>query len=84
MILEQRFGGITHPYYSKDLLEIVDYANDEEVQFRMRVRMAMHCFSITLPREQGFDRFDSTTFAQSLTDFRAVLAGRENPQGYDG
>jgi hypothetical protein len=51
--------------------------------FRMRVRMAMHCLSITLPREQGFEKFDPVLFAEALTDFRAVLAGRENPQGYE-
>lgn len=64
-------------------LKIVGYANDEEFQIRMRTRMAMHCLSITLPREKSFDRFDSASFAHSLTDFRAILAGEENPQGYD-
>lgn len=49
---------------------------------RMQVRMAMHCLNITLPREHSFDEFDPGSFATSLTDFRAVLAGRENPQGY--
>jgi hypothetical protein len=45
--------------------------------------MAMHCLSITLPREQSFDEFDAASFAGSLTDFRAILDGRENPEGYD-
>jgi hypothetical protein len=74
-------------YYPPELrqrfLEIVGYANDEMFPFRMRVRMAMHCLSITLPREQGFEKFDPVLFAEALTDFRAVLAGRENPQGYE-
>jgi thiamine kinase-like enzyme len=74
-------------YYPPELrqrfLEIVGYANDEMFQFRMRVRMAMHCLSITLPREQSFDKFDPTSFAEWLTDFRAILAGGENPEGYD-
>ena len=64
-------------------LKMVGYVNDEPFQFRMHVRMSMHCFSITLPREQSFDRFAPATFAQSLTDFRAILAGNENPQGYE-
>jgi hypothetical protein len=64
-------------------LEIVGYANDEQFQNRTWVRMAIHCLSTILPREQSFDRFDTDSFADSLTDFRAVLAGRENPEGYD-
>lgn len=64
-------------------LEIEGYANDEPFQLRMRVRMAMHCLSITLPRERSFDQFDPTSYAQALTDFRAILAGEENPEGYD-
>jgi thiamine kinase-like enzyme len=71
------------PVLRQRFLEIVGYANDEPFQFRMRVRMAMHCFSITLPREQSFDKFDPTSFDQSLTDFRAILADGENPEGYD-
>jgi thiamine kinase-like enzyme len=71
------------PVLRQRFLEIAGYAQDEPFQFRMRIRMAMHCFSITLPREQSFDKFDSTSFAQELTDFRAILAGEENPEGYD-
>jgi len=44
--------------------------------------MAMHCLDITLPREQSFDRFDPTTYHESLKDFRAILKGEENPEGY--
>ncbi len=71
------------PELRQQFLEIVGYANDERFQDRMRARMAMHCLSILLPREKSFDGFDSDSFAKSLTDFRAILAGRENPQGYE-
>ncbi len=71
------------PPLRRGFLEIVGYADDEPFQSRMRVRMAMHCLSITLPRERSFDAFDPTSFAQSLTDFRAILADGENPEGYD-
>lgn len=74
-------------YYPPELrqrfLEITGYHNDESFQFRMHMRMAMHCFSITIPREQSFEKFDPATYRQSLTDFRAILAGEENPEGYD-
>jgi len=74
-------------YYPKELrqkfLGIVGYANDEAFEFRMQIRMAMHCLHIILPREKSFDEFTPSTFAESLTDFRAALAGEENPQGYD-
>jgi thiamine kinase-like enzyme len=62
-------------------LEIVGYANDEAFQIRMQVRMAMHCLSITLPREGSFDQFDPSSYAESLVDFRAILVGGENPEG---
>jgi hypothetical protein len=52
-------------------------------KFRSRALQGIHCLSIILPREQGFDRFDPDSFAESLTDFGAILAGRENPEGYD-
>ena len=44
--------------------------------------MAMHCLSITLPREGSYDRFEPAAYAESLVDFQAALAGEENPQGY--
>jgi hypothetical protein len=28
-------------------------------------------------------RFDAGSFAENLTDFRDVVAGKENPRGYD-
>jgi thiamine kinase-like enzyme len=71
------------PALRQRFLEIVGYANDEPFQFRMRLRMALHCLSITLPRERSFDEFDPTSYTESLTDFRAILSGKENPQGYD-
>ncbi len=62
-------------------LEICGYARNKEFDLRMRVRMALHCLHILLPREQSFDRFIPAGFVQSLVDFRAALAGEENPQG---
>jgi len=80
-------GAILWWYYPPELrprfLEIVGYANDVQFQKRMQMRMVIHCLSIILPRERSFDRFDPDTFAESLTDFWAILADRENPQGYD-
>jgi thiamine kinase-like enzyme len=74
-------------YYPPELwgrfLEAVGYPDDEAFRLRMRLRLAMHCLSILLPREQSFDRFEASAFSASLVDFRAILAGEENPQGYD-
>jgi thiamine kinase-like enzyme len=74
-------------YYPPELrqrfLKIVGHANDRAFENRMHVRMTMHCLSICLPRDQSFDRFDPAAFAGRLADFRACLAGEENPQGYD-
>jgi thiamine kinase-like enzyme len=71
-------------YYPPELwprfLEIAGYPNDASFHFRMRVRMALHCLSITLPRQGSFDPFDSATYAEALTDFRAILAGGANPE----
>lgn len=64
-------------------LEICGYAHNEEFNLRMQVRMALHCLHISLPREQSFDQFRPAGFVQSLVDFRAALAGEENPQGYE-
>jgi aminoglycoside phosphotransferase (APT) family kinase protein len=71
------------PGLRKSFLTKAGYINDTTFERRMQVRMAMHCLNIRLPREQSFDKFDPSCFAESLTDFRAVLAGRENPEGYD-
>ena len=74
-------------YYPPELrprfLASVGYAHDEAFEKRMRVRMAMHCLNIILPRAGSFDWFDAASFAASLADFRASLAGEENPQGYE-
>ena len=71
------------PKLREDFLIKTGYINDTTFESRMRVRMMMHCLSITLPREQSFDEFDPASFAESLTDFRAILAGKENPKGYE-
>ena len=79
-------GALLWWYYPPELrgrfLEIVGYDHDPVFEFRMRVRMAMHCLDITLPREHSLDEFDPYTYPEALTDFRAILAGEENPQGY--
>ena len=71
------------PQLRESFLTEAGYPQDAAFQQRMQVRMAMHCLHILLPREQSFDVFDPDDFTQSLTDFRAVLAGEENPQGYE-
>ena len=63
-------------------LKLAGYADDPEFERRMQLRMSMHCLNILLPREGSFDEFDPSSFPESLVDFRACLAGEENPQGY--
>lgn len=79
-------GALLWWYYPPEMrarfLEIAGYSYDDEFKRRMRVRMALHCLNILLPREQSFDEFEPDLFAGSLIDFRAILAGQENPQGY--
>lgn len=79
-------GALLWWYYPPELrqsfLDIAGYRYDDEFRFRMRVRMAMHCLSITLPREQSFDSFYPENFSAAINDFRAILAGKENPAGY--
>jgi thiamine kinase-like enzyme len=79
-------GSLLWWYYPPEsrlaFLEIAGYQYDEVLRNRMRVRMALHCLDILLPRTGSFDRFDAASFVEGLTDFRAVVAGRENPQGY--
>lgn len=70
------------PKLREEFLEIVGYRNDEHFRNRMRIRMALHCLNIILPREKSFDQFECDSFEKSLEDFRAVINGRENPQGY--
>lgn len=71
------------PQLRSQFLEMAGYRSDPEFKFRMRVRMALHCLSITLPREGSFDRFNPERYEEALVDFRAILDGKENPQGYD-
>jgi thiamine kinase-like enzyme len=71
------------PRLRRRFLERAGYPCDQVFKDRMRVRMAIHCLDILLPREGSFDRFDAGSFGESLTDFRAVVEARENPRGYD-
>ena len=66
----------------KPFLEAAGYQYDEALKFRMQIRMAMHCLDILLPRENSFDQFKPDSFEESLRDFKAALAGEENPEGY--
>jgi len=79
-------GAILWWYYPPEMhpafLEVVGYRHDEEFRNRMRIRMAIHNFNISIPRQDSFDQFSAETFDEALVDFRAVLAGRANPQGY--
>jgi len=70
------------PGLRRRFLEISGYPYDDAFRQRMRTRMAIHCLHILLPRQHSFDRFDPAAFPQALVDFRAALAGEENPQGY--
>ncbi|MGE5124397.1 MAG: phosphotransferase [Acidobacteriaceae bacterium] len=80
-------GAILWWYYPPELrlrfLETCGFVEDKQFEKRMHVRMALHCLHITLPRQNSYDRFDPISFPYALTDFFAVLAGRENPQGYN-
>jgi thiamine kinase-like enzyme len=80
-------GALLWWYYPPELrgsfLEMAGYPYDDSFRFRMRVRTALHCLSITLPREDSFDRFIPERYEEALVDFRAILNGEENPQGYD-
>jgi thiamine kinase-like enzyme len=71
------------PALRKPFLDAAGHRYDEAFKLRMQVRMAMHCLDILLPREDSFDQFKVEAFGGSLQDFKAVLAGQENPQGYD-
>jgi len=80
-------GALLWWYYSPELrkqfLDIAGFPYDDKFKFRMQVRMAMHSLDITIPREGSFDRFVPERFNESLRDFKAVLDGKENPEGYD-
>lgn len=74
-------------YYPPELRERflvwAGYPLEEGFRQRMQVRMTMHCLHILLPRPGSFDAFNPAGFSEALVDFRAILAGRENPQGYE-
>lgn len=80
-------GSLLWWYYPPELrsrfLDRAGHPNDAAFRNRMRVRMALHCLDIILPRAGSFDRFDAGLFPENLTDFRAVVEGKENPRGYD-
>ncbi len=69
------------PEMRMDFLRVVGYKDQEGFQNRMRIRMAIHNLNIIIPRKDSFDRFRAETFDNALVDFRAVINGRENPQG---
>jgi len=80
-------GSLLWWYYPPELrlrfLERAGYTFDKTFKKRMRVRMALHCLDITLPRAGSFDRFDASSFDEDLRDFKAAVEGRENPRGYN-
>lgn len=79
-------GALLWWYYPPELresfLDVAGYSYDEAFQLRMQIRMAMHCLDILLPRENSFDQFKPGSFEEALQDFKAVIEGKENPQGY--
>jgi thiamine kinase-like enzyme len=79
-------GAILWWYYPPemrgDFIGMAGYEDNKEFRFRMRIRMAVHALNIILPRADSFDRFSSEMFGDALVDFRALVAGEENPQGY--
>ena len=80
-------GAILWWYYPlemwEEFLQIAGNNDDESFRNRMRIRMAIHNLNIIIPRERSFDRFTAETFEEALVDFRAVIDGKENPQGYN-
>ena len=81
-------GALLWWYYPPELrrrfLDIAGYGHDEKLEFRMRIRMSMHCLQIALPRQGTFDVFSRDHFHDRMEDFRASLEGKENPKGYRG
>jgi thiamine kinase-like enzyme len=80
-------GALLWWYYPPELrgrfLQIAGYRDNEPLRMRMRLRMALHCLSILLPRQNSFDQFDPDNFSVDLADFRAIFDGNENPHGYN-
>ncbi len=79
-------GALLWWYYPPALrprfLGLVGVADDAALRGRMQARMALHTLAITLPRAGSWDGFDGLAYDTTLTDFRAAMAGAENPQGY--
>ncbi len=80
-------GALLWWYYPPDMRErfcdLAGYELDDQLQTGMRVRMAMHCLNILLPRPNSFDSFDPAGFASQIGDFFAAADGEQNRQGYD-
>lgn len=80
-------GALLWWYYPPELrgqfLDVAGYHYDDKFKHRMQIRMAMHCLDITLPREGSFDQLDANQYGDALRDFRAILQGKENPEGYE-
>jgi thiamine kinase-like enzyme len=80
-------GAILWWYYPpglrKSFIEHAGYSFDEPLQHRMRLRMVIHCLHIIIPRDQSYDQFIPAHFPQALADFKAVVCGKDNPQGYN-
>ncbi len=80
-------GAILWWYYPPELrgrfLQVAGCSSDEGFLRRMRIRMAVHNLNIILPRENSFDTFESVGFEETLIDFRALMEGKDNPQGYE-
>lgn len=76
-------GALLWWYYPLELrgqfLERAGYSYDDKFKSRMQARMALHCLSITLPREGSFDSFSPDRYEERLVDFKAILDGKENP-----
>jgi thiamine kinase-like enzyme len=70
------------PKMRSRFLQIAGYEDDPQFPRRMHVRTALHLLDITLPRAGSFDKLDPSSYVERLIDFRAALAGEENPQGY--
>jgi thiamine kinase-like enzyme len=80
-------GAILWWYYPpglrKRFIEHAGFSFDKPLRSRMRLRMAIHCLHIILPRAGSYDQFTPAQFPQALADFKAVVSGEENPQGYN-
>ena len=72
------------PKMRAEFLTIAGYSDDDALRHRMRVRMAIHNLNIMVPREHSFDRFSLQRFEAFMVDFKAVVEGKGNPQGYLG